>query len=418
MKLSAISLFHTSIAHGEHTRLEQTLAGTHNSLYTSMGGGASSSGEASPLEIHRRFTEADIISYVDANVTKGSVKFDSASVTKLHGDGFISHATVTQVAMLVDASPQGAASRTSTTSSIEGQMHSNHTTNGLDARLLSKGSLSAFLQLVQQTNNTAILTPPGDDRMVTTTLLEAAKTSTGLLAATHDSDRVAHALEQGLETPSQTNAALSSLGRSLSPEETRQLLRSPLVASALTRSSASDEAVSHRVLFVLAAQRTATAESLLAWVLSTAASPSVRVSAALHLAALNSLSKETTATLRSVAAAAEENDDVRAVVMGALQAQPLRDEELPYNKSWEGSRVYGGNQINAGFGATAIVGTNWDCKHPTFNYEASAVAHANVTAFGYEKEAMRAEAQYGKIGGSPLDDVVSLVVWVSLRVAR
>ena len=106
--------------------------------------------------------------------------------------------------------------------------------------------------------------------------------------------------------------------------------------------------------------------------------------------------------------------DVREAARGALRGWPTPagdDSSLPYNRSWEGSRVFGGKQINAGFGASAIAGTNWDCKHPTFNYEASALAHANVSAFGYEKEAMRAEAQYGKIGGSPLDDVISLVVW-------
>jgi hypothetical protein len=84
----------------------------------------------------------------------------------------------------------------------------------------------------------------------------------------------------------------------------------------------------------------------------------------------------------------------------------------PFNRTWAEAKKWGGSVVGADFAATAFAGTNLGaCNAPTFNYDAQAATHADVTVFGKTWTAFSAYVQYGKDGGSALADEVVLDVF-------
>jgi len=89
----------------------------------------------------------------------------------------------------------------------------------------------------------------------------------------------------------------------------------------------------------------------------------------------------------------------------------LADDDFPYNRSWSGSVGIGGDEIGAQLAASLFAGTNFDCNHPTFNYEARGEAQFDVSLFGYTAKAVDAVAIYGRANGSPLANQIYLNVF-------
>jgi hypothetical protein len=85
--------------------------------------------------------------------------------------------------------------------------------------------------------------------------------------------------------------------------------------------------------------------------------------------------------------------------------------DLPYNKTFGFDFTLGGKIIGADFGGSVFGGSNFNCKNPTFNYEAYAQSNATLWLFGHEQQAFLAEAVYGKINGAPEADAITLSVW-------
>jgi len=89
----------------------------------------------------------------------------------------------------------------------------------------------------------------------------------------------------------------------------------------------------------------------------------------------------------------------------------LGDDDFPYNRSWSGSVGIGGDEIGAQLAASLFAGTNFDCNHPTSNYEARGEAQFDVSLFGYTAKAVDAVAIYGRANGSPLANQIYLNVF-------
>jgi hypothetical protein len=77
-------------------------------------------------------------------------------------------------------------------------------------------------------------------------------------------------------------------------------------------------------------------------------------------------------------------------------------DDFPYNKSWSGDMSFGGADVGVDFSASVFAGTNFDCNHPTFNYEAYAKADVDVSLFGHSANAVDAGVIYGRENGQPL----------------
>jgi len=89
----------------------------------------------------------------------------------------------------------------------------------------------------------------------------------------------------------------------------------------------------------------------------------------------------------------------------------LKDSNFPYNVSWSDDIKLGGSKIGADFAVALFAGTNFDCNHPTFNYEASAIGTVDVSLFGYTGRAVDAGAIYGRVNGAPDPDDIYLKVF-------
>lgn len=458
MKLSAINTFHTLVAEGRSVIVEKDVVGTHRSAYN---GEKPKAGEleleqaGTALLISKTFTEADVSKWADANVSAGSVHFDSSASASLHADGYISHATSNQIAVLVNVSanaPKLLARRTTALSRQRlggsGGNGANTTTIGFDSNLWTTGGAASALNMVEWGVSDGRLGKVTADwrttnhgaQLITTTLLAEATKHARRASARGRSvpiKRALAALFEGQNTAagrslSSTNADLSSLARTLGEREMRQLFRSETIARAF---GAADERRSRelcqRAMFVLASAAmgggSPAAETLLLELGLAAADPRTRLSAAMHLGSLDESSgsarsaaavARTRAALARAAADEAEHEDVRAAAAVGARTEKERAElersaieSLPFNRSWDGAVKFGGKVINVAFDAATIAGTNFNCKHQFFNYEASAIARANISLFGWTKQAVRAEAQYGKIYGAALDDVISLKVW-------
>ncbi|KAL0222793.1 hypothetical protein P9112_002183 [Eukaryota sp. TZLM1-RC] len=84
---------------------------------------------------------------------------------------------------------------------------------------------------------------------------------------------------------------------------------------------------------------------------------------------------------------------------------------MPYNVSWSKDIELGGSTAGLQAGFELFGGSNFDCNHPTFNYEALARGEVTVTLFDSSHSAALAEVVYGKINMQPLSDRILVTIW-------
>jgi len=89
----------------------------------------------------------------------------------------------------------------------------------------------------------------------------------------------------------------------------------------------------------------------------------------------------------------------------------IDQSDFPFNKSYTGNIQLGGSVANADFQGELFAGTNFDCNQQYFNYEALAQASCTLNLFSWNKQAILAEAIYGRENGQPLADEIKLTVW-------
>jgi hypothetical protein len=89
----------------------------------------------------------------------------------------------------------------------------------------------------------------------------------------------------------------------------------------------------------------------------------------------------------------------------------LGGSNFPFNESWSSNFTLGGSEISAQFTGLLFAGTNFDCNQEYFNYEAEALATSTLNFFEWSKEALDAEAIYGKENGEVVGNEIYFRVW-------
>ncbi|KAL0209203.1 hypothetical protein P9112_011790 [Eukaryota sp. TZLM1-RC] len=84
---------------------------------------------------------------------------------------------------------------------------------------------------------------------------------------------------------------------------------------------------------------------------------------------------------------------------------------LDFNKEWSYTKRFGGKIAAADMGVHIGASSNLNCKNPTFDYEAYARSHVDLSLFGQRKNAVKAFAEYGKKGGVPLANAAHVEVF-------
>lgn len=87
------------------------------------------------------------------------------------------------------------------------------------------------------------------------------------------------------------------------------------------------------------------------------------------------------------------------------RVQRTSTDAFPYVKEASKTIAVGGERVGANFSATLRVGSNFDCAHDTFNYEAGVFANATLTLFDCTQTAVEAWASYGAFFASTFTDV-------------
>jgi len=111
------------------------------------------------------------------------------------------------------------------------------------------------------------------------------------------------------------------------------------------------------------------------------------------------------------------NAEIRSAAIESLRkysgagVSNIKSNSFPFNQSWTNEITFGGKQINVVFDSLLFAGSNFDCNHPSFNYEGHARAEATAHAFGESKSAFLAEALYGKENGQLIGDKLYLRFW-------
>lgn len=77
--------------------------------------------------------------------------------------------------------------------------------------------------------------------------------------------------------------------------------------------------------------------------------------------------------------------------------EKLTSSAFPYTRNASKTVAVGGSRLGANFSASLLVGTNFDCAHETFNYEAGVFANATLTLFDCTQTAVEAFASYGVV---------------------
>ncbi|KAL0249259.1 hypothetical protein GEMRC1_004492 [Eukaryota sp. GEM-RC1] len=95
----------------------------------------------------------------------------------------------------------------------------------------------------------------------------------------------------------------------------------------------------------------------------------------------------------------------------SVVANDLTESVMPYNVSYTKTKEIGGSTAGLKAELELFAGSNFDCHHPTFNYEALARAEVTVRLFDSTHSAALAEIVYGKVNMAPLADRILVTVW-------
>lgn len=109
----------------------------------------------------------------------------------------------------------------------------------------------------------------------------------------------------------------------------------------------------------------------------------------------------------------EQQELLRSAFMNAgFPSQGLIDDsDFPYNRSFYKAIKLGGSKVSLDISGELFAGTNFDCNHPTFNYELLGRVKADGHVLGYSKNVFLAEAVYGKANGGVIGNHILVQIW-------
>ncbi|KAL0245204.1 hypothetical protein GEMRC1_009284 [Eukaryota sp. GEM-RC1] len=109
-----------------------------------------------------------------------------------------------------------------------------------------------------------------------------------------------------------------------------------------------------------------------------------------------------------------QNDAVSEVIRFANKdflTQGLNRKVLDFHKTWSFRKRFGGSIAGLELNSKVEAMSNLNCKNPTFDYLASASGNVDLVLLGHHKSAIRAIAEYGKIGGAPAENQIDLKIF-------
>ncbi|KAL0212160.1 hypothetical protein RCL1_005786 [Eukaryota sp. TZLM3-RCL] len=131
-----------------------------------------------------------------------------------------------------------------------------------------------------------------------------------------------------------------------------------------------------------------------------------------YLASRTAIFSEKPAVVEALVQRAMFPDEVGNFLL-SVDLAPLESASngLAFNKEWSYAKKVGGKTAGVQISTKVQASSNLNCKNPTFDYMARSSANADVLILGRNIRAVDALAEYGKVGGSPLQNLISVKVF-------
>ncbi|KAL0212579.1 hypothetical protein RCL1_006205 [Eukaryota sp. TZLM3-RCL] len=131
-----------------------------------------------------------------------------------------------------------------------------------------------------------------------------------------------------------------------------------------------------------------------------------------YLAARTAIFSEKPAVVEALIQRAMIPDEVGNFLL-SVDLAPLESASngLAFNKEWSYAKKVGGKTAGVQISTKVQASSNLNCKNPTFDYMARAEANADILVLGRNNRAVDALAEYGKVGGSPLQNLISVKIF-------
>ncbi|KAL0212329.1 hypothetical protein RCL1_005955 [Eukaryota sp. TZLM3-RCL] len=131
-----------------------------------------------------------------------------------------------------------------------------------------------------------------------------------------------------------------------------------------------------------------------------------------YLAARTAIFSEKPAVVEALIQRAMIPDEVGNFLL-SVDLAPLESASngLAFNKEWSYAKKVGGKTAGVQISTKVQASSNLNCKNPTFDYMARAQANADILILGRNVRAVDALAEYGKVGGVPLQNTISVKIF-------
>lgn len=374
------------------------------------------------VQITKTFDENSFSSFADTTLTAKNIKLAADTTTVVHNQGYIYSSTVNQVVTLTAITP----------SSSSSSRKNKRDNSAVDVLLSSGGSLSIAFQ---GTNTNKQHFPAPTFNSSTLTKSNMLTTSRAMMAFMNvmsvdgeDQKSISALMTKVLNPNTPSSYKLTRMIKTICTYlELNPVSMGLLLPRIKTLGESSPITTSRLMLILSQINHTAAADMLISYGLK-APNASVVISAVLATHRAVFVSKEVLKTLISLSTL-HSDKLVRNVAQMAVKSwikkhtslapetfpshkQSIKDNsDFPYNKSWSGDASFGGTTVGVDFSASVFAGTNFDCQHTTFNYEAQAKADVTATLFGHSTNAVDAGLIYGRENGNALQDQIYVSVF-------
>lgn len=388
VKVGAINAFQTSfVSPGTHKRLvESDPVGTHLSKVSS------SLGEDGVLYLSKECDQDDFTAFSDSSVSDENMQVQIEHVTGIHPEGYIVSAETEQLSMFLNPQPQTMGVRSTVTN-----------TSGFDSALTARGFLTITFVESHQLLAKTFVSKEGRSYVSEGLFAFGKKTSSKskISAATIADIKVA--LEAILSKEPIKLVELTKIGTHFMYHPKDLIILEALFKSGILK----DFTLRDRLFFIATV---AQADYLLEkyGLESDDCEVVMRaVLAAPHFAPSQKLVQHLERISENEICPVAQN----AAYSVLSTASSLKGPSFPFSKTFSKSVKVGGGVADVTFNADLYAGSNFNCKQPTFSFEAHATSSATASLFGMHKSAFDAQVVYGQQGGAPLANSITLSVW-------
>jgi hypothetical protein len=387
VKLGAINAFQTSIVAAGKAAvvLEVDPIGNHS---TQVSGAVGPDGS---LVLTKVFSQVDFSAFPDHTVTPKNMLINVQAVTGVHAEGYVINSTLRQTVIMTNGAPS-TAKRALTNST------------GFDTQLSALGTLS-IRYAPNEAFSVKSFAAPNASELIKTNMFDLAAVSGSYAKTRAFTINLYDAMSTILSKKPVTLSALRKVGDHFryNPQDVATLVRlfeGGFLDIPLFRD---------RLIFVLTVIQHE--EYLLKYGLSSD-NCDIMMRAVLAAPQFTS-SPDITRALVRIAALSEcpFAQGSAKTILGSKSSWHLQTSDFPFNRSHAAGVNFGGKVAAAQFDASVFAGTNFNCKNPSFNYEAAVEGSATAVLFGYSQQAFDAKIIYGQENGASLADAITLSVW-------